>query len=143
MSKQRKALGKLFLLILLFSLSLSVTAQDATTIKWFMRWDQNRVDNVAMPVADAFTEATGINIKFENIGSGSDYYTKLQTTIAGGTPPDVFYPATHVANAYASKGALLSINEFVERDGIDLSVYDPTILANYMIDGRTTLPADR
>ena len=131
------------LVVLLLSLGFGATAQEATTIKWFMRWDQNRVENVAMPVAEAFTEQTGINIEFENIGSGSDYYTKLQTTVAGGTPPDVFYPATHVANAYASKGALLTINEFVERDGIDLSVYDPTILANYQIDGELhCLPID-
>ena len=139
----RKALCSLALLMFLFALAFSASAQEATTIKWFMRWDQNRVENVAMPVAEAFTEQTGINIEFENIGSGSDYYTKLQTTVAGGTPPDVFYPATHVANAYASKGALLKIDEFVERDGIDLSVYDPTILANYTIDGELhCLPID-
>ena len=134
---------KFILVVAMLALmSLTATAQDVT-IKWFMRWDQNRVDNVAMPIADAFTEATGIGVEFENIGSGRDYYTKLQTTVAGGTPPDVFYPATHVANAYASKGALLTINEYVERDGIDLSVYDPTILELYMIDGQLhCLPID-
>jgi multiple sugar transport system substrate-binding protein len=143
MMTSRKTILTAVLITFLLALGLSATAQEATTIKWFMRWDQNRVENVAMPVAEAFTEATGINIEFENIGSGRDYYTKLQTTVAGGTPPDVFYPATHVANAYASKGALLTINEFVERDGIDLSVYDPTILANYQIDGELhCLPID-
>ena len=101
-----KSLSLALALLILLTLSFSAAAQDATTIRWFMRWDNNRVENVAMPVSEAFTEATGINIEFENIGSGRDYYTKLQTTIAGGTPPDVFYPATHVANAYASKGAL-------------------------------------
>ena len=142
MMTSRKTLLTAILVIFMLTLTLGASAQDVT-IKWFMRWSQIRVDNVAMPVSEAFTEATGINIEFENIGSGSDYYTKLQTTIAGGTPPDVFYPATHVANAYASKGALLTINEFVERDGIDLSVYDPTILANYQIDGELhCLPVD-
>ena len=140
--KTRKVLCSAVMLILLLALTLSASAQDVT-IKWFMRWDQNRVENVAMPVAEAFAEQTGIGVEFEHIGSGRDYYTKLQTTVAGGTPPDVFYPATHVANAFASKGALLTINEFVERDGIDLSVYDPTILANYQIDGALhCLPID-
>ena len=143
MLRKSKSLMTLLVLLFILSLGLSATAQEAATIKWFMRWDQNRVDNVAMPIAEAFTEDTGIGIEFENIGSGRDYYTKLQTTIAGGTPPDVFYPATHVANAYASKGALLTINEYVERDGIDLSVYDPTILENYQIDGELhCLPID-
>ena len=143
MFRNRKSVAVLLALAILLAMSLGASAQEATTIKWFMRWDQNRVENVAMPVAEAFTEATGINVEFENIGSGRDYYTKLQTTVAGGTPPDVFYPATHVANAYASKGALLSIDEFVERDGIDLSAFDPTILANYMRDGSLhCLPID-
>lgn len=114
------------------------------TIKWFMRWDQTRVDNVAMPVIEEFEAANpDITVEFENIGSSSDYYTKLQTTIAGDTAPDVFYPATHVAYALGSKGAILPINDFVERDGIDLSAYDPAILELYTIDGEIQcLPID-
>ena len=139
----RKALCSALILILMLTLAMSASAQDVT-VKWFMRWDQNRVENVAMPVSEAFTEATGIGIEFENIGSGRDYYTKLQDH----RPPAARRPTystrrPHVANAYASKGALLTIDEFVERDGIDLSVYDPTILANYMIDGELhCLPID-
>ncbi len=137
-------LNKYVMMLLVISVIMTVSAQDETTIKWFMRWDQARVDNVAMPVIEAFEEAnSGINVEFENIGSSSDYYTKLNTTLAGGTAPDVFYPATHVANSLASKGALLTINSYIERDGIDLSAYDPAILELYSIDGEIhCLPID-
>ena len=128
-------------LVMVLGLCSSAFAQD--TIKWFMRWDQSRVENVAMPVIEQFTEDTGINVEFENIGSSSDYYTKLQTTIAGGSAPDVFYPATHIAYALASKGAILPINDLIERDGIDLSQYDPAILDLYTIDDQVyCLPID-
>ena len=143
MHTKHKVLIFIAALATLVLLSISATAQEEVTLKWFMRWDQNRVDNVALPVSETFTEDTGINIEFENIGTGSEYYLKLQTTIAGGTPPDVFYPATHVAYNYASKGAILPITSYVERDGIDLSLFDPTILDLYMIDGELyCLPLD-
>ncbi|MEM6429340.1 MAG: sugar ABC transporter substrate-binding protein [Deinococcota bacterium] len=130
-----------FAFVMVLGLGSSSFAQ--TTIKWFMRWDQARVDNVATPVMEAFTADTGINVEYENIGSSTDYYTKLQTTIAGGSAPDVFYPATHVAYSLASKGAMLSLNDLIEQDNIDMSQYDPTILDLYTIDGEVyCLPID-
>jgi len=108
-----------------------------------MRWDNARVEGVAQPVMEAFTAETGIEVEFENIGSSSDYYTKLTTTIAGGTAPDVFYPATHVAYRLASKGAMLTLNDLIAQDNIDLGQYDPAILDLYTIDGNIhCLPID-
>jgi multiple sugar transport system substrate-binding protein len=127
--------------VLFAALAFSASAQ---TIKWFMRWDQARLQNVANPVIAAFEQANpGVRVELENIGSGSDYYTKLQTTIAAGSPPDVFYPATHIAYSLASKGAILPLNDYIARDGLDLSQYDQGILDLYTIDGRVyCLPID-
>ncbi|GAB4566980.1 MAG: sugar ABC transporter substrate-binding protein [Anaerolineae bacterium] len=118
--------------------------EEQITIKWFMRWDQTRVDNVAKPVIAEFEQLhPNIKVELENIGSGSEYYTKLQTMVAGGTPPDVFYPATHVAYAYASKGAILPVQDFIDRDGIDLSEYEEQVLDLYKMDGQVyCLPID-
>ena len=133
----------LYSLAVVMVLGLFSTAFAQTTIKWFMRWDNARVEGVAQPVMEQFTADTGIEVEFENIGSSSDYYTKLTTTIAGGTAPDVFYPATHVAYNLASKGAMLPLNDLIERDGIDVSQYDPVILDLYTIDGQIhCLPTD-
>jgi len=134
----------IYSLALIMVLGLFSSAFAQTNIKWFMRWDQARVDNVATPVIEAFeAENPGITVEYENIGSSSDYYTKLQTTIAGGSAPDVFYPATHIAYALASKGAMLTLNDLIERDGIDMSQYEPAILDLYTIDGEVhCLPID-
>lgn len=117
---------------------------EAVTIKWFMRWDQTRVDNVALPVIEAFEEQhPNIKVEFENIGSSGEYYQKLQTTIAGGLAPDVFYPPTHLAYALASKGALLPIDDYISADGMDMSKYDQSILALYQLEGQQyCLPID-
>ncbi|GIV78578.1 extracellular solute-binding protein [Litorilinea aerophila] len=120
-------------------------ADEQATIKWFLRWDQNRVDNVAKPLIERFQEEhPNVTVELENIGSSADYYTKLQTTVAGGTAPDVFYPATHIAYALASKGAILPIDDYIARDNIDLSQYEPAVLDLYTIDGKVyCLPLDR
>lgn len=133
----------LYSLVVVMVLALFSTALAQDSVKWFMRWDNARVEGVAQPVMEAFTAETGIEVEFENIGSSSDYYTKLTTTIAGGTAPDVFYPATHVAYRLASKGAMLTLNDLIEQDNIDLTQYDPAILDLYTIDGNIhCLPID-
>ncbi|RME09138.1 MAG: sugar ABC transporter substrate-binding protein [Ardenticatenia bacterium] len=118
--------------------------QEQVTLKWFLRWDQTRVDNVARPVIEEFEQLhPNIKIELENIGSSSEYYTKLQTMVAGGTPPDVFYPATHVAYAYAFKGAIRPVQDFIERDGIDLNAYEQQVLDLYKLNGEVyCLPID-
>lgn len=118
--------------------------QKQVTLKWFMRWDKARLDGVAQPVIAAFEkEHPNIKIEIENIGSGTEYWTKLQTMIAGGTAPDVIYPATHNAYALASKGALLNLDPFVQRDKLDMAKYDPQILDLYKYDGKLYgLPID-
>jgi hypothetical protein len=84
-----------------------------------------------------------VKIEFENVGSGTDYWIKLQTMIAGGTAPDVIYPATHNAYALASKNALVYVDDFAKRDKIDLAKYDPTVLDLYKTAGKVhCLPID-
>jgi len=111
--------------------------EEPVTIKWFMRWDNTRVEMVAKPVIEVF-EATypHITVEFENIGSGTEYYQKLQTMMAAGEMPDVFYPATYKAYAYGSKGAILAIDDLMARDGIDASAFDPQILDMYKVEGK-------
>lgn len=117
---------------------------EVVTIKWFMRWDQARVDNVAMPVIEAFeAEHPNIKVEFENVGRSNEYYQKLQTSVAGGLAPDVFYPATHVAYSYASKDALLTLDDYIAADSLDMSKFDQNILSLYQLDGKTyCLPID-
>ncbi len=118
---------------------------EQVTLRWYMRWDKARLENVAQPVIEAFEkENPNINVEIENVGSGSEYWTKLQTMIAGGTAPDIVYPATHNGYALASKGALLSLDSFLERDKIDVSKFDPAIIDLYRYDGKLYgLPIDK
>jgi len=46
----------------------------------------------------------------------ADYYTKLQTSIAGGTAADLMWLSHEEIIGYASRGALLDISEFLKAD---------------------------
>jgi len=119
-------------------------APKPVTLRWYMRWDQVRIDGVAKPVIEAYQKANPhVTIEFENVASGTDYWIKLQTMIAGGTAPDVIYPATHNAYALASKNALVYVDDFAKRDAIDLAKYEPTVLDLYKTNNKVhCLPID-
>ncbi len=70
----------------------------------------------------------------------SDYYTKLQTTIAGGTAPDLFWLSQEFVAGYASLGAAMDITDQLEGDdapAADLGDYFEPILRTAQYDGRT------
>lgn len=70
----------------------------------------------------------------------ADYYTKLQTTIAGGTAPDLFWLSQEFVAGYAAQGAILDITDMLESDdapAADLSDYFQPILETAQYDGRT------
>ena len=78
-------------------------------------------------------------IKVRKIASGtSDYWIKLQTMMAGGTPPDVFLtnrgPSSGFA-VYAKNGVLFDLRQFVEQDSFDLSDFFPAAVDLYRYAG--------
>ena len=70
----------------------------------------------------------------------ADYYTKLQTTIAGGTAPDLFWLSQEYVAGYADLGAILDISDRLDADdtpAADLSDYFEPILKTAQYDGAT------
>ncbi len=83
-------------------------------------------------------EATDFEIVSEP--QPSDYYTKLQTTIAGGTAPDLFWLSQEYVAGYASLGAVLDISDRLAEDdapAADLSDYFEPILRTAQYEGQT------
>lgn len=96
-------------------------------------------------------EATDFQIVSEP--SPSDYYTKLQTTIAGGTAPDLFWLSQEYVAGYASLGAILDLSDrltsatpaatsvagtpVAATTAADLSDYFEPILKTAQYDGKT------
>lgn len=60
-----------------------------------------------------------------------DYWTKLQTQVAGGTPPDVGIADYGRLLTYAKSGILLSIDDYLEVDNFSLEKMMPAAVAQY------------
>lgn len=79
---------------------------------------------------DAFHEEyPNITVNIETIGY-DDYFTQMQTRVAGGTAPDCYELNIENFAAYANKGVL------AELTGIDTSGYNTTALNAFSVDGK-------
>lgn len=81
-------------------------------------------------IADAFTKANpDITVKIETVPY-ADYFTKLQTAVAGGTASDAFELNYENFVTYTANGAL------AELSGVDGSVYKPSLLNAFASGGK-------
>ncbi len=85
-----------------------------------------------------------VEVEWINIVGGGAYgRDKLQTMIAGGDAPDVMMLNTGQFEGLASRGALLALDDFVQKEGFDLSIYWPQAVGGCKYKGKLYgLPRD-
>lgn len=74
-------------------------------------------------------EYPNITVEIETVGY-NDYFTQMQTRVAGGTAPDCYELNIENFAAYASKGVLGEIT------GVDFSKTNPTALGAFHVNGK-------
>ena len=74
-------------------------------------------------------EHPNITVEIETIAM-DDYFTQMQTRVAGGTAPDCYELNIENFASYANKGVLAEIS------GVDLSRLDETALSAFNVDGK-------
>lgn len=70
----------------------------------------------------------------------ADYYTKIQTNLAGGTAADLLWLSQEFIAGYADKGVLLDISDYLKDDArpaAKLDDYFPDVLQTAQFNGRT------
>ncbi len=84
--------------------------------------------------------ATATSFEIVQEAQPADYYTKLQTNLAGGTAADLLWLSQEYIAGYAEKGALLDITDRLANDSrpaAKLDDYYPSILQTAQYDGKT------
>ncbi len=90
----------------------------------FMMWGDPEEKKAVMSYLRAFKKKyPDIGIKVIHRDSFS-YNDKLKTMIAGGSPPDVFYVGMEDFYGYVSKGHLMNLDKFIEKDKKELNLDD-------------------
>lgn len=100
---------------------LSARGDDGATITLtVMHWSGDagqREDDIVDGTLKAFErENPGIRVERINPGDAASFYTKLQTMMAAGTPPDAFYIGSERLAAFATMGLLEPLGPFVAAD---------------------------
>ena len=65
-----------------------------------------------------------------------DYWTKLSTAMAAGSGPDLALNDTSTVPSRAKTGAILSTDEFIARDGVQLDDYFPVLVDRMKYEGK-------
>ncbi len=91
-----------------------------TRITFWHVWDGARLPLIDRLVADFEAKNPDIKVQAELV-SQQGLMEKYLTAIAGGTPPDVIQVNASFFPAFADRGALVSLEPYIVRDGLDPS----------------------
>jgi multiple sugar transport system substrate-binding protein len=109
----------------------------------FMMWGAPEEQSVWQAVVDDFHAANpNVTVKVE-VSDWDSYWTKLNTLIAGGTPPDVFAMDAPLYLDWQSRGALLDLQPYIDATpGFLDGVYPQTLSAYKVGNDYYGLPRD-
>jgi multiple sugar transport system substrate-binding protein len=109
----------------------------------FMMWGAPEEQAVWQAVVDDFHAANpNVTVKVE-VSDWDSYWTKLNTLIAGGTPPDVFAMDAPLYLDWQSRGALLDLQPYIDATpGFLDGVYPQTLSAYKVGNDYYGLPRD-
>lgn len=66
-----------------------------------------------------------------------NYMDKIQLMLATGTAPDVFYLESFYAPAMTGFNALEPLDEYIKKDSVDLTDFEPALLKAFQFNGKT------
>jgi len=121
--------------VLLLGAFASASAQEKVTIKYAF-WGNPLAIGVEEDILNEFHKEHP-RIQVEPVAVAyADYHTKLLTMIAGGLAPDVMRIDSYYFADFMDAGALMPIDEYIQRDGIDLGLYYEVGLPDSSYNGK-------
>jgi ABC-type glycerol-3-phosphate transport system substrate-binding protein len=91
---------------------------------------------------DIETKHPGLKVRLENIPYGS-FQDKITTQIVAGQPPDIISVEVNNFVDLYLRDAFEDLTPYVQRDGVDLTLYYPSIMKRYSPGGKVyALPTD-
>ncbi len=95
-------------------------------------WDANQQKGI-QEICDDWTALGNPKVKVEVV-NWDNYWTLLEAGASGGQLADVFWMHSDYAQMYMENDILLDLTGYIEKDGVDMSIYYPDIAAIYKRD---------
>ena len=128
--------NSLFSIVFLSLIFLSCSGREKGTVT-LSGWVASPVEEkLLLKIIDEFEKKhPDIKVVYEPIPG--NYMDKIQLMLATGTAPDVFYLESFYAPAMAAYDVLQPLDEYIKRDSVDLSDFEPALLSAFQFDGKT------
>ena len=121
------------ILIILVLIS-TVWAAPKVTLRYAL-WDTNQLPAMEASIKEFMKQNPNIEVVIE-LTEWNDYWTKMTTGVAARTLPDVFWGHLAYFSGLVSKGALLDLTPYIQKDKLDLSIYYQSLLDNWKYQGK-------
>lgn len=127
---------------LLVSLLFTAAASADKVQLRYMFWDQNQEEAYRASIEEFMRRNPDIEVVMELV-EWNDYWTRLTTGMAARNLPDVFWGHAAYFSGFVARGALLDLKPYIERDGVDTSIYFQRLLDVWHYNGaQYGLPKD-
>lgn len=107
-------------------------------------WDKNQQPAI-QAICDAYNKANP-NVKIEiqlTPYKGSEYWTKLEASMNGGTAPDVFWLNVLHFEKYLQGGMLEPLDAAIKAENFDVAQFPPALISMYTLDNKVyAVPKD-
>lgn len=129
---KRKFLAKAMLAALVAPLVLTAcsgtdeAADGPVTLDYWM-WDSAQMPGYEKCAAAFTAKNPNITVKLENYG-WDDYWTKIAASFVGEAGPDLFANQVARYGAFAEQKQIVPLDEYIERDSFDVSVFQPGLI---------------
>lgn len=97
-------------------------------------WQSDQVAAHEQIIAAFEAQNPNVNVEIQLV-PWAEYWNKLLTAQAGGEAYDVFWMNGPNFQVYASKGVLMSLQEMIDRDNIDMGVFPESMVNIYSYNG--------
>ncbi|NLG98559.1 MAG: sugar ABC transporter substrate-binding protein [Chloroflexi bacterium] len=110
-------------------------SKEQVTITYAI-WEQMQVEAHEQIIAAFEAKHPDINVELQLV-PWSEYWNKLQTSLAGGSSFDTFWMNGPNFQVYASKGVLMDLQPMIEENNIDMSVFPKSLVDLYSYQGHS------
>lgn len=98
-------------------------------------WDENVRDTLNETIKIYNQKHPNVEVKV-TYTPWADYWTKLRTSLAGNSGPDVFWMNGPNFHAYASSGMIKDLTPLIDKNQLDTSVYTQALVDLYSYNGK-------
>ncbi|WP_127594278.1 ABC transporter substrate-binding protein [Paenibacillus lautus] len=98
-------------------------------------WDENVRDTLDKSIKIFNEKHPNVEVKV-TYTPWADYWTKLKTSLAGNSGPDVYWMNGPNFHSYASSGLIKDLSPLIEQSGLDTSVYTEALFDMYTYQGK-------